>query len=108
MGGPPEVEEDTKSDVSEITSQRTGSVLSSRDESDPGGLDAADAHSDSQPGAYSFPSLMLKMQILRTGCDTFLLRLVSKKLMVYQGQFSLLMSNKEGQRIKNTPTKEQV
>ena len=45
------MEEETKSDVSEITSQRTGSVLSGRDESDTGGLDAADAHNDSQPGA---------------------------------------------------------
>ena len=50
VGSPPEVEEDTKSDVSEIQSQRTGSVLSGREESDTGGLDAADAHSESQPG----------------------------------------------------------
>ena len=50
MGGPLEVEEDTKSDVSEIQSQRTGSVLSGREESDTGGQDAADAPSDSQPG----------------------------------------------------------
>ena len=44
------MEEDIKSDVSEIQSQRTGSVLSGREESDTGGLDAADAHIDSQPG----------------------------------------------------------
>ena len=50
VGSPPEVEEDTKSDVSEIQSQRTGSVLSGREESDTGGLDTADAHSESQPG----------------------------------------------------------
>lgn len=51
VGGPPEIEEDTKSDISEIQSQRTGSVLSGREESDTGGLDAADAHIDSQPVA---------------------------------------------------------
>ena len=50
VGSSPEVEEDTKSDISDIPSQRTGSVLSGREESDTGGLDAADARSASQPG----------------------------------------------------------
>jgi len=52
VGRPPEMDEETKSDVSEITSQRTGSVLSGPDESDTGGLDAADTRSDSQPGTH--------------------------------------------------------
>ena len=48
VGSPSEMEED-----SEIQSQRTGSVLSGRDESDTGGLDAADTPGNSaQPGTY--------------------------------------------------------
>lgn len=46
VGSAPETEDDAKSDVSE----RTGSVLSVRDESDIGGLDAGDGPADPQPG----------------------------------------------------------
>lgn len=79
VGSPPEMEEDSKSDVSEIQSQRTGSVLSGRDESETGAQDTADAPSDSQPGTY-YKSLSFKTAILRTGCDTFLLILVLRNL----------------------------
>ena len=40
------MEDDAKSDVSE----RTGSMLSVRDENDTGGLEAGDAPSDPRPG----------------------------------------------------------
>lgn len=46
MGGAPEMEDDATSYVSE----RTGSVLSVRGDSDTGGLEAGDAPSDPRPG----------------------------------------------------------
>ena len=81
------MEEDTKSDVSEIQSQRTGSVLSGRDESDTGAQDAADVPSDSQPGTY-YKSLSFKTAILRTRLRYISFNISSEKLVLYQGQFS--------------------
>lgn len=96
------MEEDTKSDVSEIQSQRTGSVLSGRDESETGAQDAADAPSDSQPGTY-YKSLSFKTAILRTGCDTFLLILVLRNWWCIKDSSPSWLVKKK--KFKNTPKK---
>ena len=78
------MDEDSKSDVSEIQSQRTGSVLSGRDGSDTGGLDAA----DSQPGTYYNSQSHAQNANSPYWLSYISFNISSENLEAYQGQLS--------------------